>query len=491
MTDEREFDRMLEDVLSMEPLSDNSAAAVTPWKAAMERIVLGIGLTSITLNFLYLQYLLPTLGIVCLWLGTRTLRRENGWFTAAWVISVVKLAAQFVNLVLLAVPGQDALWLAYVLLPVGIFQTFCLWRGIKAVRRAAEQPGDAGAAGALVVLQAIVAALAVMEVSGWLFGLPVLAAYVLILYALSKVPALLDGAGYTVTAAPVRVSDGVAKWVYVGVLLVCIVGALLAFGRVPMDWTPTRSETPTETAAGQHLLDLGFPETVLRDLTAQDLDGLDEALTVYTKTNSCYYENTGYGTEYHIDYDPNYDTEQTQLVFTHAAVELPDGRWKVFHHFEWVELPKVRKTECMQFWPASHVSDNGYGYDWEGEAAGRVLYDRDGTTYESPYHTLEFQSYTYSSWWGGTNTQQDLFASFSLPRKGEDCRGYVAYTVREKNDVMTLFDSWNNYTRQTRWFQYPAQTALDNAKSGTWNYKGAFRTVQVALQFYPGEGLLN
>lgn len=75
MTDDLRFDELLrEDAAALPPPADGE---ITPWRTAMDRILWGMGLTTITLNFLWLDVLLPAIGAVLLVLGFRTLRREN------------------------------------------------------------------------------------------------------------------------------------------------------------------------------------------------------------------------------------------------------------------------------------------------------------------------------------------------------------------------------------------------------------------------------
>ena len=160
MADDREFDRLLEEELSALPLPDAAVEEITPWKRAMTRIVWGVGLTTCTLNFWYLNYLLPAVGVVLLLLGFRTLRRENRWFAFCWAAAAVDAAAFFLLRVKDAtlwsganVPFGEALAL------LQLAQSFCLWQGIKAVRRAAGQEDRAGAAAALLVFQTVLTAL--------------------------------------------------------------------------------------------------------------------------------------------------------------------------------------------------------------------------------------------------------------------------------------------------------------------------------------------
>lgn len=44
-------------------------------------IFIGLALSTVTLNFLNLQYILPAIGLLFLWLGFRRLRQVNGWFS--------------------------------------------------------------------------------------------------------------------------------------------------------------------------------------------------------------------------------------------------------------------------------------------------------------------------------------------------------------------------------------------------------------------------
>lgn len=60
-----------------ERLPDKVAAAVTPWKRAMGRVLAGTALTALGTNLWGLNYLLPGIGLVLMLLGFRLLRREG------------------------------------------------------------------------------------------------------------------------------------------------------------------------------------------------------------------------------------------------------------------------------------------------------------------------------------------------------------------------------------------------------------------------------
>ena len=100
------------------------------------------------------------------------------------------------------------------------------------------------------------------------------------------------------------------------------------------------------------------------------------------------------------------------------------------------------------------------------------------------YYSLSNQTFTSSNIFWGDQTNTDVFATFSMPAKGDNHRGYVAYPIVEIQDGY-IISSWINYTHQQSWLQYPAMTAMEKRMTNGWSDAGAFMTIQDALQFYP------
>lgn len=489
MADDREFDRVIEEDLTQLPLPDADAREITPWKRAMERIVCGIGLTTCTLNFLYLNYLLPAVGVVLLWLGFRALRKENRYFALCWLIGLYDVVSKFVELV-----GNATLWgtqtepsdIIWSTLAIPLVRFWCLWQGIRQVRQRAGQPDEAGAVVGLMVWYGVLCALALLEFQGWLLAIPLLIAYVCILRNLSRLPELLNEAGYEVKAAPVRASDRTVWIAWFAALAVCIPLAGALFGHYPMGWTPieAKEQVGLEEVRG-NLLVLGFPREVLDDLSAEDLEKLEGAVRVTVQGEEHPFNSGREVTETWEGYtqiSTVYDVYELKL--TNIAVELPDSRWRVIHHFLWQENPPVRGgTECIRLWPAYRLNKDGF--QSEGELSGRVLYDDRGETYAGDYHSLKVEDYVSNSWFFGTRSDSDPFALFSLPMHGKRCRGYVAYGM-ERIIPGSLLDSWMNYTHQSSYLNYPLMTAQQYSLSGMWG-GGIFDTAQTAVQFVPGE----
>ena len=82
---EKDFDSMLESTMSELPPED-IVSEVTPWKKSMHRVLIGLAMSSLTLNFWCLNYILPAIGFILMLLGFRTMHRENTPFKACFLL---------------------------------------------------------------------------------------------------------------------------------------------------------------------------------------------------------------------------------------------------------------------------------------------------------------------------------------------------------------------------------------------------------------------
>lgn len=473
-------------------------ADVTPWRRAMERVLFGLALCMVTLNFWCLNYLLPAIGTVLLLLGFRALRRENPWLGGCFAVTVIRAVYFFATLVLNTTILQSAVFTPAVTTALTAVNAalllalyFCFWRGLLAMQKKAGLPAQTGGALALIVWYALICVLAAVHYTGWIVPIAMLVGYVCILRSLFRLSGALDEAGYAIAPQPVRVTDRCLVLVIAAVLGIgCTLGYLFG-SSYRMDWQPVDTSKQTQTAAiRQQLLDLGFPEAVLNDLTPEDIAACDGALRVVAVTEDhpfndgrtvSYKESDGEGGVVSV-LDTVYDVRELRL--TSVGVQLPGAQetWRVYHHFLWTTDPGFCGTEVLQIWPADENMQDGWRF--AGDVTGRVLYDRDGQTFTASYHTLGRQTYTADSVFFGQRTNSDLFAAFSMPRHAESARGYVAYSAAGAQSGY-LLSSWCNYTHQQSLLQYPAVTAMEKRMTSAFGNTGAFYTVQHALQFFP------
>ena len=475
MTD-RDFDQLLYQGADQLPPKSVEQTSPDPWRQALLLICWGIALTSITLNFLNLQYILPAVGAMLLCLGFRSLRRENGWFRQGCVLSILLALYRGATDILLATPLAVTLsdgW-GYLLGLVGwlanLWLLFALWRGLKAVFRQAELEARTGAAGGLVICYLLMFFLALVNASGWLLLLPMLILWVCLLAGLFKISRSLDQAGYAITPAPVRLSNGRVLAVSLGALLLAVLSCLLIFSRYPVEASPAQMETGQEELR-QELLDLGFPEEVLADLTDEEVALLEGAEAVMVKSDLSRWD-----TRHDIDH-----------ISTHfIQVELPEDMARYFVWFSWDEGPSRRLRESLEVIP-----------DWTQEAIlppddlqGRLLWEADGQLYQSPLSGV-YGSQTQNSIFFGASSHQSFSVDFSLPRRGEHVRGYVTYESRmQVPELIFNYNAEVRYVHQEHWLSYPWESPIQHQWKSWNNNDEAFPARQFLVMFTLNEVLL-
>lgn len=482
MTDDKRTDLRLEELAELLPPDEADMQAVTPWRTAMNRVLWGMVLNTFTLNAFSLNLFLPALGDVLALLGFRALRRENSGFRLCWWVSMVNCLLTLPRLVINATIWQAALYarepqtlMTIVLIALEMLLVLGLHLGLRQAQQKAGYPSKG--APSLVIWYAVLMALALVKAKGWLIALPLLLAWIFILRGLIRAVRTLDVAGYALSPAPVRLSDRVLGWGLALLLLAGMLCGYLFFDQYPMDWQPAPSVEQTDTS--RRLLELGFPKTVLDDLTAEDIEACRDAVRVVVDTDLT---DMAYNTIHESQ------TDRRLLDVTHVAVKLSDAangdpRWQIFHHFRWRTQPLSFGTDVIQLWPAGHTSEESWKL--ETELSGRLLYQRKGVTLTAPYYSLTAETYTSTSFWGHTGTYTDWFAAYSLPRGGEDYRGYLAYGVHNDTENW-MINSWFNMICRSHPLQYPVQTA-ENARKGGLRYNSSFKLHQTALQFHPTE----
>lgn len=444
--DEERFESLLESSLGELP-PDNIAIGVSPWKKAIDRVVIGTALSLITLNFFYLNYILPLIGMIQLLLGLRRLRRENRAFMACFVISIVYAVSFFAFLVIKSTcfnnqifTQLNSMYSDLLTAVISLFYLLCLSGALRTVHRKAGLSGRVRGTRSVVVWFIIMVSLAFMNYSGFIIPIAMLLAYARIVYCLSKISGQLAEAGYSVRCAPARISDRALVLAILSALAAAMVFCHFFLVKYPMDWQPAPPQRSQQAEViSAQLAGLGYPEELLADLTDEDILACEGTVSIVVDT----------------PWNMVFDGKQ-RLYSCDIAVELPgDGlQWRVFHHFRWLEGNRFYGTESIDVqtrWQGTSL------FNPSGIMSGQVLCERDGRTCSAPYYSMDIGEYTSYSFFGA-NTNTHLAACFSLPNRAENQRGYVSY-VLELEPQMDYVNTWMNYTHQQTWWLYPVSTA--------------------------------
>lgn len=414
------LDEMIEQGLGEIVPGEGVVEEVNPWREPIGRIAAGMALTGITLNFLYLQYLLPTLGAALQYLGFRTLRRSGPAFRIAWGLSLVELVWHAVWLMLSASPwrleGMTAYTLGLAGMAVQIARLLLLRAGLRDVCRRAEVEPQGDPLRAAVIWQVLIAVLAFSPLAqSWLAAIPMIIAFVLIIRSLVRVGGSLGGAGYCFVDAPVRVSSGVMKW---GYLLGCFALVLLTSTVVnhpQLDAQPVPAQGEAETR--QALTALGLPEEVLADLSDEHVRALEGALRVDVQQEMMsFYSSTTTETQ-------KADADANRLCSYIIYIELPDSRMAVLNYFDWQQGGAYWGDAVMLGW------QDTYEY-LTGQIGGALLYEKNGQAYTAPIPRLNNGVVTTTDWFSGIQSYPRITGTVSYPFGAQNQRGYVLYILQ-------------------------------------------------------------
>ena len=456
------LDEMIEQGLGDIVPGEGVVEEVNPWREPIGRIAAGMALTGITLNFLYLQYLLPTLGAALQYLGFRTLRRSGPAFRIAWGLSLVELVWHAVWLMLSASPwrleGMTAYTLGLAGMAVQIARLLLLRAGLRDVCRRAEVEPQGDPLRAAVIWQVLIAVLAFSPLAqSWLAAIPMIIAFVLIIQSLERVGGSLGGAGYCFVNAPVRVSSGVMKW---GYLLGCFALVLLTSTVVNhprLDAQPVPAQGEAETR--QALTALGLPEEVLADLSDEHVRALEGAFRVDVQQEMMsFYSSTT--TEIQ-----KADADANRLCSYIIYIELPDSRMAVLNYFDWQQGGAYWGDAVMLGW------QDTYEY-LTGQIGGALLYEKNGQAYTAPIPRLNNGVVTTTDWFSGIQSYPRITGTVSYPFGAQNQRGYVLYILqlRDLNVVgITRGNTWITYRHRLQPFSLPYQTPAELTSGWTDN----------------------
>lgn len=507
------FDRALMDQMGQLPPVPGELDLCTPWYSAVGRILWGLALCTFRLEVFYLQYLLPLLGATLLYLGYRSLRRENRWFHLGWIMAGIHLAVQMTVLVLGGTPVLDRIgaipWLnwslTWALQAVNLLMLLSLRQGSRtafALLGGGEgdetPPRDWLGRGLVAYVIAIAVALwceldpctepamlGVTITNGLVYYGRSIAFIILELYLLwciAQERDVLSGRGYAIAPAPVRLSGRTVLGLVLAVTVAATIPALWLSSRCfvgPAEPLPELSAQ--QQAAAQNLTALGMDESLVQALSPEELDRCAGAVSVKQAQRFQYGEDV-----------PERQTleDGTAGELSAYLVELSDGQLRWYYWFDLKEMPGQRIQEVFTVDPSGNYQATDY--------AARLLWDVDGETqavlpqvklaggktaeelseWGRFFASLELERFGYSHY--------SPWFPFSVPRDAQQARGYLAYTAQVPD--------WEEYTgdfayaflhHQIHWLRYPFQSVQTLGGTQAVQNKGIARTLWTGVQYYP------
>ncbi len=409
-------------------LEETLPGNITPWKKAIGFLIGGLALLTFQLKMKHLEWILPTVGYVLLYLGLRSLRRENKWFRISWWISMLSLVVHTCLLIGMVLPLADSVFFQKAVSESRVWEAagrllllLCFRQGLKVVYEKAEAiTGTEAANKKDPVLWVLLWHLLLIVVTflpwiqGWLLGIGLTAVFFAILYQLDVLGNDLEDTGYFLEPTPIRIGNRMFSLCYLTGLLVVILCCGAWCSHLPLKEVaePERAGKTMAVKNEQRLCELGFPAELAANLSERELELFQEAVLVEVKTDEILFDpkevwvKTGdhsYPYSYH-------EEKRHRLEITMVVIELSQGEVYTALFWQW--------GQGNPWWQDAFFFEGEKGTELIG---GSLLYERKGVTYRAEIPGLSYG--IKAGVIGGE--QQVITGKVSYPFGSQRQRGYL------------------------------------------------------------------
>ena len=457
----------------------NVAKNVTPWKKAMQNLLVGFGISAASISYFPLDFIFSAIGSVLVFFGFRSLRKENRAFKVGCGISVLFLIYTFAIYVFeaCAVFGEfsettAAAMIKYCFIFLRLVELIAIVKGVGSVQKKAGLEGK-NKGWKLVFWYGLMCLFALFNYTGILVYVLIIA-YIIMIVRLYKFYSSLDNAGFAIRPAKIHIGSKAFSITAAVLLIVSIITANVFFGSYPMKFNIRTDETSKSVALVKtKLASLGFPKDVLDDLSNEEILDCKNAKEVHFEKSSSPISDG-------IVYNNGKEIKSADAIEFTTVVILVSGNiidrktykpnksgsheqqeWKIIHYFRLLPTKKSSKTECIEIMPA-YIYYNTW---WKAkDTTGKLFFEKDGKSYVGDYYSIGKgikRQDAFSSLFGDSQSE-NIYADFSVPKGSENFRGYLSYSVCGNIGELML-DSYVTFYSCYSFPTYPATTAKEYA----------------------------
>ncbi|MCM1545383.1 MAG: hypothetical protein NC110_08815, partial [Ruminococcus sp.] len=271
------FDDFIADVVADESVS-KKVPEINPWKNCILLLSCGLLLLMFQLNFAGLNYILPSLGLLLTYCGVRSLKKENKWFHASWIISLVYLIHDFAAYVISATPLNEASFngAPYIGTALMLALFLSLHFGFEKVFEKAgiiqhQTPFLFALIWETFLFVIVLAGLG--ELFAWVAIVFIVAVF-LIIRSIYKLKEVLPQVGYEFLMSKPLISNKTTVIVYAISTVVIVCSLIACFNHTVGEATDLMIDASLQQR--QTLLDIGFPKEIINDITDEDVELLSK-----------------------------------------------------------------------------------------------------------------------------------------------------------------------------------------------------------------------
>ena len=372
---------------------------------AIKNISIGFMFTLFTFNFLWLQYILPTLAAVLLYIGFRDLRKENKALKLAWKFSIINMAINVFSLIYrstpLSVNFNNVFLSALILIVFHITFLIIFRKGIREVFSKANVEYKKDPIMRLIIWRIIVTIIAITELGQiWFISIPMIIYYFYIIRLLYKLSYDIESINCMTSNTKIRFSD---KNLILGYITNCIF--LVAISCVLSNHIRLDSVevTPVKEYSNRNMLiDEGIPLKIVKDIIDEDMAVLKDIVNIETVN---------------IDFDFDNDTEK-DLEATTIFIELKYNEMYAIEYFNW--------GDNGPYWQDGIAISNSRDLELIN---GRLIYENKGINYASAIPRLNGGIVGSTDIFGQLSQGNKITGAINYPINSKEQRGYIFYKI--------------------------------------------------------------
>ena len=475
------FDKQMIEQLSYVTPPEEEVRKTNPWSKPIGFITWGFILTTMHLNFLYLQYILPVIGVILIFLGFRSLRNENKYFKVAWLLSILKLSLHLGDLVWISTPlnimDYPKFAIGSVMFPFQIALFLVFRAALKETSKKADRlmESDPLLWATLWTMASYLIALSPLS-NSWLIFIPMLVCYIFIVRSLYSIGDELDDTGYVLTNAPVKISNQTFGWTYFLIAFTVVIICSIFSNHLKLQ--SQEYFHPETIEARQHLLDLEFPAEALRYLSNEDVTMLSEAVNVESFSKLLmidakrieHQESYGNSTQITHTYEPGKKNIQAATVY----IEMPKNIMYVMQYFKW--------NGGRPIWQDGILISGETAADDKQIISSGLFYSKRDAEYTADFPRIVCDKVTQHTMFG-TYYPVLITGALSYPLGSEDQGGYVLYryTVKADSDI---YDTYNifSYVHLLSPLHIPYARTEDLILSGAYTFEDMLQQHQTKYE---------
>ena len=244
------------------------------WRTPINCISIGFAFTVIKFNFFWLQYILPVIGVALLYLGFRSLHKENEWLNAGWIFSIINVLLHIANLIYICTPLNTKFDNMYIILSVlttfELCFIFIFRHGLKLLAEKGNiklKRDPLLALGIWKILMIISVLIGVGSLL-WVF-VPLMIFYFYTIYSLGKLAEEFEELPFE----PMEEAEKtISKKIIIGYGLVCIlIISICCATFYHIELKETELKTLTTQGMREVLIEKGFPKDIIKDISDDEI----------------------------------------------------------------------------------------------------------------------------------------------------------------------------------------------------------------------------